>query len=448
MVAKIGKNIYNTLMDLRVSEASYPLTFRQEDAKKLGEYIKQRHCVNIIGMRRVGISNFLRFFLNHKEVTSTYINKKQKHLFIPVDLNDLVEREIYPFWTLTLKRIVDAAETSSLPEETKKKINSLFLSSIQSQDLFLVVDSIRRALSLIVEKDVYPTIFFLRFDRLEDSFNPTFFDNLKGLHDATHQQLVYVFTSYRSLDTIFPSAKSALSAFVHPMYASPAKEIDMEAIYEAYKKRYEFSLSPSVEKALFTLVNGNVQYLQLALTLLNEQRSIKIQTEEELLHLLAADERITLESEELWESLSKDERKVLLHVLKKQPVSAGDKAKTLYLWETGFIREEKDAPRIFSPLFELYLRQVDGEEQKKHQVVHLTRKEHLLFSLLESRLGEICEREEIIDIVWPEYKEFGVSDWAIDRLVARVRVKLRQQNSPYEIVTVRTRGYKLSTVKE
>jgi len=43
--------------------------------------------------------------------------------------------------------------------------------------------------------------------------------------------------------------------------------------------------------------------------------------------------------------------------------------------------------------------------------------------------------------------EFGVSDWAIDRLVARVRVKLPQQNSPYEIVTVRTRGYKLSVAK-
>ena len=81
-------------------------------------------------------------------------------------------------------------------------------------------------------------------------------------------------------------------------------------------------------------------------------------------------------------------------------------------------------------------------------MVHLTRKEHLLFTLLETHLGDICERDEIIEVVWPEYKEFGVSDWAIDRLVARVRVKLREQNSPYEIVTVRTRGYKLSTVKE
>jgi len=231
------------------------------------------------------------------------------------------------------------------------------------------------------------------------------------------------------------------------MYAGPAKEEDMKAIYEAYKKRYEFSLSESAEKALFRLVSGNVQYLQLALTILNEQQDTKLQ-KEALLQVLVADERITLESEELWESLSKDEKKVLLQIIKEKTVSDAEKTKAIYLWETGFIQEGGKKREIFSPLFESYLRQVEGEEQKKHQVVHLTRKEHLLFSLLESQLGEICEREEIIDVVWPEYKEFGVSDWAIDRLVARVRVKLRQQSSPYEIVTVRTRGYKLSTVKE
>ena len=90
----------------------------------------------------------------------------------------------------------------------------------------------------------------------------------------------------------------------------------------------------------------------------------------------------------------------------------------------------------------------EKEDNKTGPVIHLTRKEHLLFTLLESHIGNICEREEIIETVWPEYKELGVSDWAIDRLVARVRVKLKQQGSPYEIVTVRTRGYKLSAIKE
>src|SRR5579864_7260376 len=114
-------------MNTSVIESHYPITFRENEAKQLGLHLKHRHCVNLIGMKRVGISNFLRFFLYHKDIPGTYIGDNNNHLFIPVDLNDLVEREIYPFWTLTLKRIVDASEKSNLPQEVKNKINNLFL---------------------------------------------------------------------------------------------------------------------------------------------------------------------------------------------------------------------------------------------------------------------------------------------------------------------------------
>lgn len=430
----------------QIPESQYALTFRENDSKRLGKYLEERRSVNLIGMRRVGISNFLRFFLNHPQIVQTYISEEQQHLFVPVDLNDLVEREIYPFWTLTLKRIVDACETSLLPDETKEKINALFLTSIQSQDLFLVIDTIRKALFMIVEKGMYPTLFFLRFDRLQDAFNPSFFDNLEGLYDATHERLSYVFTSYRSLDSIFPSTKTSLSVFAQQMYVHPASEKDMESVYASYRDRYHLDLSQEMEKALFSLVAGNIQYLHLALIILNEKKKEAplILAQEKLQELFLTDERITLESEELWESLTTEEKKVLLHVVKKQKVTEADKAKAAYLWDTGFITKGN----VFSPLLEHYVLRNEPELTTNEAMVHLTRKEHLLFQLLESHLGDICEREEIISSVWPEYKEFGVSDWAIDRLVARVRVKLREQKSLYEIVTVRTRGYKLATLKE
>jgi hypothetical protein len=433
-------------MENHIPEASYPVSFRQEDAKKLGKYLEQRRSVNLIGMRRVGINNFLRFFLYNKDIVSTYISRDQKHLFIPVDLNDLVEREIYPFWTLTLKRVVDASETADLPKETKEKINALFLTSIQSQDLFLVIDTIRKALLLIVENNIYPTLFFLRFDRLQDAFNPSFFDNLEGLYDATHERLSYVFTSYRSLDSIFPTAKTSLSVFAQQLYVGPATEKEMEIVYQTYKDRYNLDLSPETEKELFSLVAGNIQYLHLALIILNEKKkeaSVKDAEEQTLQKLLLNDERIILESEELWESLTKEEKNVLLSFVKNQAIDKTAESGASYLWDTGFVKNGK----IFSPLLEHYLLNKEPEKTKTETVVHLTRKEHLLFTLLEAHIGDICERDEIIEVVWPEYKEFGVSDWAIDRLVARVRVKLREQKSPFEIVTVRTRGYKLSTVK-
>ncbi len=258
-------------MEDHIPERLYPLTFRKEESEKLGQYLKQRRSVNLIGMRRVGIGNFLRFFLHHHDIVSTYISTEQKHLFVAVDLDDLVERELYPFWTLTLKRLVDACETADLPDETKERINALFLTSIQSQDLFLVIDTLRKALTIIVSHNLYPTLFFIRFDRLENAFNTSFFDNLEGLYQATHENLSYVFTSYRSLDSIFPTAKTTLSVFAQQMYVHPATEIDMLSVYQVYRDRYQLAPSQKVEELLFSVVNGNLQYLQLALILLTEQ---------------------------------------------------------------------------------------------------------------------------------------------------------------------------------
>ena len=196
------------------------------------------------------------------------------------------------------------------------------------------------------------------------------------------------------------------------------------------------------------MINGNVQYLQLSLIILSEKKNSEIKSKEELFKVLCRDERITLQSEELWESLSKDEKKILLKIANQEKITQEDREKNSYLWDTGLIKDEAGHSILFSPLFAVYIESIEKDEIKNNALMHLTRKEHLLFTLLESHIDNICEREEIIEAVWPEYKEFGISDWAIDRLVARVRVKLKQQNSPYEIITVRTRGYKLSAIKK
>lgn len=134
------------------SEMLYPLDFRENDAKQFGTHLRHRHSVELIGMRRVGISNFLRFFLYHQNTIKTYIQNDASHLFIPVDLNDLIERELFPFWRLTFKRVVDAVDNSSIEPKIKKKIAALFVDSIQSNDLFLTIDGIRQSLLFLVRK--------------------------------------------------------------------------------------------------------------------------------------------------------------------------------------------------------------------------------------------------------------------------------------------------------
>ena len=430
-------------MAQNIIEENYPLTFRQENAKELGKHLKNRHGVVLVGMKKVGISNFLRFFLGNKDIPGTYIKDYKKHLFIPVDLNDLVECEIAPFWTLTLKRIVDSIENYPIDDKIKDKIGNLFLESIQLQDLFFTIDNVRLALLKIVEQGYFPTLFFIRFDRIKDAVTPEFFANLEGIKSTNHQAS-FVFTSYKPLKRLIPLVlpKTSWTVFFKNIYVGPAKKQDVEIIFNAYKKRFDFSLSKELEDYLFELVDGYTQYLQLALIFLHDKKE-QVKTKKELFDGLSKDERINFQSEELWESLDKNSQEVLIKITNNKKILAEEKKRSIYLWNTGFIKTMGANNYIFSKLFEEYVRLKEKAVGSKDNSNEFSKKENVLFSFLEKNKNQICEREDIIEAVWPEEEELGVSDWAIDKLVARVRNKLKVQKNSLEIQTIKTRGYKL-----
>lgn len=420
-------------------EADYPIDFRKDDAAILGEHLKLRHCVELVGMKRVGISNFLRFFLNHKGITPTYINDSRKHLFVPVDLNDLVEIKLFPFWILTFKRFADSLNQLPNSEVAKKRINGLFLDSIQSKDLFITIENLKIGLKVLIESGVTPTIFFIRFDRLKELVTPQLIANLQGLIDASDRNLAYVFTSYRNLDQ-FRSAdldRPTLSAFTHRMYIKPANPQDIKIIFDTFENHYQTNPSKDCMERLIKLAGGHVQYLHLAMIVLNNVLKTQPKaTTNEIISLIEQDERITLQSEEIWDSLNLEEQ-IALNSLSNDRLEIDDTPEGKYLKDVGIIQDRT----IFSPLFNQYINQ--KPVLPNSQNTDFTNKEYLLFSWLEKNLNQICDRESIIENVWPESEDLGVSDWTIDRLIARIRNKLKKQLSPYAIVTIRTRGYKL-----
>ena len=456
------------MMDSMI-ETEYPLSFRKKEAKELGEHLKLRHSVELVGTKRVGISDFLRFFLYRRGIVQKYIERREFHLFISVDLNDLVELEIFPFWILTFKRINDAVQTAAVSEKLKREINLLFLDSIQERNTFLTLENIRQALSKIVKAKIIPTLFLIRFDRIVGVCDSQFFSNLEGLIDASARKLAYVFTSFRKIDETANAqfSRNFLHVFQNIIYIRPANFTDTKVVFDAFKKRYKISPKNKLEKKLIDVSGGHIQYLHLSIIILQAEMKREKIDEGEIFGAISKDERINLQSEEIWESLKIGEQKVLLKVYKGENFSVQEQNDAQYLWETGIVRLRdikrgpsslailrlKDKrgpslsigkPEIFSPLFENYL---DREIEKKQQTsgADFTKKEKMLYEHLRQHLDRVCEREKIIEAVWPESEELGVSDWTIDRLVARLREKLKIQKSKYQVVTVKTRGFKLTS---
>jgi DNA-binding winged helix-turn-helix (wHTH) protein len=280
---------------------------------------------------------------------------------------------------------------------------------------------------------------------LQDVITSEFFRNLQGMIDATNHKLAYVFTSYRELNAIRPDVfdKQSLLSFSHKLYLKPAQEEDMMVILESLEHKYQMALNEDLKQAVLSYAAGHVQYLHLMMFLLNESSDLRDASPESFFGSALKDERIVLQSEELYDALSDHEQQVLIDALSAELSVTEAAHQARYLIESGYIYEDADKKvHAFNPFFETYLK----DHLKKHVTPsqsNLTKKEQLLYEILKEKKGEICERDDIVRYVWAECSEVGVSDWAVDRLVSRLRTKLRDIEQNAKIKTVKTRGFML-----
>ncbi len=66
-----------------------------------------------------------------------------------------------------------------------------------------------------------------------------------------------------------------------------------------------------------------------------------------------------------------------------------------------------------------------------------------LLALLYGKPGQVCTRDEIVEAVWGEKAEEGISDQAIDALIRRLRRRIAELDPHHQyIVTVRGHGFR------
>lgn len=401
--------------------------YRKNDVRFLTEHVRHHHSVELVGMRRVGINNFLRhFFAQHQ------FGKSDRQMYIFIDLNNLVEREAFPFWQLTLKRISDGVRDLVVDPALRKEITQIFETAIQYQNMQMTYDGIRESLAALVKNDIEPVIFFNRFDRVVNMMSESFIDNIRGLYDAAGNRLSCVFTSYRPLSDFYGKKLPFDQFYTHELL--PMTKEDARVHVDEYEHKYHLKFDTAAHHVIYTLSGGHVQYMRFIMDLLRESKTGAADIQAAAAH----DERVQLLSEELWESLQPAEQKLLRQVISK---TVSEQSVT-YLEKTGMVHNGT----VFSPLFADYVTAKSGSPRHLKHAVEFTRKENALFVVLKEHLGTVCERDLIIEKVWAESAEDGISDWSIDKLVERLREKIKVQKLPYQVVTVRTRGYKLVEV--
>ena len=116
----------------------------------------------------------------------------------------------------------------------------------------------------------------------------------------------------------------------------------------------------------------------------------------------------------------------------------------------------KPLPNIIAPSFDdddfykltkdLFIHKVSGEIYFRNKITdkYLTEKELLIIKELFINRNSPVSKEKIAQIIWSKDYTEKYSEWAIDKLISRLREKLEDKKPNHIILTARNKGYMLA----
>lgn len=139
-------------------------------------------------------------------------------------------------------------------------------------------------------------------------------------------------------------------------------------------------------------------------------------------------------------------------IAERAPLADGDQVQVTPLITLTFVDYASTAPlpgEMHAPGLELDMAAREALVRGRRLDPPLSHAQFTLLELLAGEPGRVYSRDEIVSAVWPEDESAGVSDEAIDALVRRVRLRLRELDPDTEyLVTVRGYGFKLEPAGE
>jgi len=172
---------------------------------------------------------------------------------------------------------------------------------------------------------------------------------------------------------------------------------------------------------------------------------------------LDSDPNVRGECVKLWNGLMQDQRDALIDYVSGEGVDRAslrslqrvgimcndtklDVSGSLF---AGFVRRQRLVKSPYPPGVRIDVDSgevwVDGEHS-----VTLTELEYRALLLLYGRMGQLCDKYQIVEAVWGDDYIDEVDDARIEKLISRLRKKIEPDpNKPRYIQTVRGRGYKL-----
>ena len=364
----------------------YPANYRHLEVQAILSAVQGGECVSVVGLSGSGKSNLLGFIARRlglgNEPGSPY------PFFVLVDLNLLVESHLPAFFQLIRQSIASAVNHSG------HKLPGQFQPA--DQQLALETD-----ISNLLSQVPGLCLLFDRFDIFVKQESPTLFSNLRALRDKHKYGLTFVTAARNPL----PADNELVELFyANILWLGPLNESDSRWTVEQYMLRKSLRWNQATIQQLVT-VSG--KYPSLLRAVCEAHASGTALEENQLSSHPLVQRRLT-------------------EILADHPTE-------LDLEHSGLAGNPLLAQM---PAFH--------SSAKPFDTTGMTAKEYLLLEYFRSHPNIVCDKDTLIQAVWPEDKIFtqGVRDDSLAQLVRRLRLKIEPDASnPSYIQTIPGRGY-------
>ncbi|NTU73256.1 helix-turn-helix domain-containing protein [Candidatus Roizmanbacteria bacterium] len=229
------------------------------------------------------------------------------------------------------------------------------------------------------------------------------------------------------------------SVFYYPLF----DEVDSAQFVHYLAQKWNAALPEKIVKSLVRWCGGHTWLLKHAARVVLEERSINLAR-------LAEMPQVQMRIESIYYSLSEVQQQVLFDIVEKNPIKDPLKIHALHHFTAlGAVREHL----ISIELLLHYIKnlapkasiQISGRSIVCNNVnitTSLSKKEKRILETLLMYKSDVVDRDTLAKIIWPIDTEEHYSDWAIDRLIARLRKKLSTLGLDSEAIqTTRNKGY-------
>lgn len=410
-----------------------PLEKLKERYAPLFDVVRKRQSGSFIGLPASAKSGYLRFLLEEKKILRSMLpgfDSEYKILYFePIPLTT---KNSY-HWLFQLSIQLEIFDPS--------------YSHVQAEDPVILLTNIQKYLIGLAKENKHLTIVISSpkvWERLpkEAAFV------LRAIWDTYRKpprnpcSLIFLFHSKCPSSEQFTQFYDPLREAMNENYLFfPIMDrAETDYTLDRFVQFLNLSLKGSYKQLIYELTGGYYPLIQLILKLI---KSLQLKVSSGTIKSIVNNKVIIRELTNLWSSFDEAQKVEITRAAKG--ILTPSKGLTT-LQNLGLISKENrvEAAWIRSFILERKYKVADTSERIPTKS-YLKGKEYVVYRGLLAKQGEVVTRGEIAEILWDKDVREKYSDWAIDKVISRIRKKLKQNYSTNSIITLKKQGYVLLT---